>query len=137
MCGRTACTVREGGTGEVEAQARWTTCTRRETAGTEPIRRTGHTEPVPYFTTVGITGGSRGARADNGAPLSPTLIRGETRKCVPRFPGSLLDHGDGLDTPQQRFCLAQPDVGEERSGREHDAWDNDSHLPKPGGECVT
>ena len=52
MCGRTACTVREGGTGEVDAQARWTTCTRRETAGIEPIRRTGHTEPVPYFTTL-------------------------------------------------------------------------------------
>ena len=52
MCGRTARTVREGGTGEVDAQASWITCTRRETAGTEPIRRTGHTEPVPYFTTV-------------------------------------------------------------------------------------
>ena len=51
MCGRTACTVREGGTGEGDAQARWITCTRRETAGIEPTRRTGHTEPVPYFTT--------------------------------------------------------------------------------------
>ena len=50
MCGRTTCAVREGGTGEVEAEARWITCTRRETAGTEPIRRTGHAEPVPYFT---------------------------------------------------------------------------------------
>ena len=50
MCGRTACTVREGGTGEVEAEARWITCTRRETTGTEPTRRTGHAEPVPYFT---------------------------------------------------------------------------------------
>ena len=27
------------------------TCTQRETDGTEPIRRTGYTEPVPYFTT--------------------------------------------------------------------------------------
>ena len=52
-CGRTARTVREGGTGEVDAQASWITCTRRETAGTEPIRRTGHTEPVPYFTRYG------------------------------------------------------------------------------------
>ena len=52
MCGRTARTVREGGTGEDEAQARWTTCTRRETAGIEPNRRTGHTEPVPYFTSA-------------------------------------------------------------------------------------
>ena len=50
MCGRTARTVREGGTGEVETQTRWITRTRRETAGIEPIRRTGHTEPVPYFT---------------------------------------------------------------------------------------
>ena len=61
MCGRTARTVREGGTGEDEAQARWTTCTRRETAGIEPNRRTGHTEPVPYFTTaLGIDQGDRG-----------------------------------------------------------------------------
>jgi len=51
VCGRTARTVREGGTGEVETQTRWITRTRRETAGIEPIRRTGHTEPVPYFTT--------------------------------------------------------------------------------------
>jgi len=50
VCGRTARTVREGGTGEVETQTRWITRTRRETAGIEPIRRTGHTEPVPYFT---------------------------------------------------------------------------------------
>jgi len=55
VCGRTARTVREGGTGEVDAQARWTTCTRRETAGIEPIRRTGQTEPVPYFTRFSIS----------------------------------------------------------------------------------
>jgi hypothetical protein len=64
VCGRTACTVREGGTGEADAQARWTTRTRRETAGTEPIRRTGQTEPVPYFTTLpaGRDGHPRGLR---------------------------------------------------------------------------
>jgi hypothetical protein len=49
VCGRTACTVWEGGTGEVHARQDGIG-TRRETDGTEPIRRTGFTEPVPYFT---------------------------------------------------------------------------------------
>ena len=29
---------------------RWNTCTQRETGGTEPIRRTGYTEPAAYLT---------------------------------------------------------------------------------------
>ena len=29
---------------------RWNTRTQRETDGTEPIRRTGHTEPAAYLT---------------------------------------------------------------------------------------
>jgi len=52
-----------GPLGKVDAQARWNTCTQRETDGTEPIRRTGHTEPAAYLTSTdrrcdGTFGGS-------------------------------------------------------------------------------
>ena len=39
-----------GPLGTVDAQARWNPCTQRETDGTEPIRRTGYTEPAAYLT---------------------------------------------------------------------------------------
>jgi hypothetical protein len=40
-----------GPLGRFDAQVRWNTRTQRETGGTEPIRRTGYTEPAAYLTT--------------------------------------------------------------------------------------
>jgi hypothetical protein len=49
VCGRTACTVRQGAAGEADAKAKGTR-TRRATPGGLPPKRTATDQPAAYLT---------------------------------------------------------------------------------------